>query len=228
MSALDLVPILKQHRPFAWFSSFGLALLYAEEAWASYNIWPRRALDQALLMVALVTAIASAGYLLSFLAPPLLVSETWDHSRAWGVFSNVTAWSAGITVAVNVLVLGCLLYLVDLDLVATYTLLRDLYVYTFSAILFFHGMLLYVRYMTFLYRTPGHLQPTKVIATSAAVGVLILIVVGFLFTLDIRHLETALPSEEGMLGLHVYGRFLYLLSLLLAAYAWHLRWIADH
>lgn len=228
MSALDLVPIMKQHRPFAVLSSLGLALLYAEEGWASYNFWSQRSPSDALALIAAVTAITFAGYLISFLVPPLLVRDTWDHPRAWGVFSNVTAWSAGITVMVNLIAFALLAVLVNFDLVASYNLLRDLYIYTLMAMLFFHGLLLYVRYMHYLYQTPDHVQPLKVVAASVGLGVVILLAGGFVFLLDFYHLENAPLAERGMLGLHIYVRALYALTLTLAAYAWHLRWIADH
>ena len=228
MSALDLMPTLKQHRPFAIFSSFGLALLYTELSWASYNFWSKRSCDEAVMLTALTTLIALGGYLISFFVPPMLVRETWDHPRAWGVFSNVTIWSVGITVVLNMIELAFLLYLVGFNLVASYNLLRDIYVYTFFAMLFFHGLLLYVRYVTFLYQTPDHVQPLKVIASSLGVGLVILFVGGFLFLIDLYHLENAPATLQGVMGLHVYGRGLYLCTLATAAYAWHLRWIADH
>lgn len=228
LSALELGPLLKQHRPFAVVSSFGLALLYLEEGWAGYSFWSRRPPGEALVLVLLATLIAFIGYLVSFLVPPMLVAESWDHPRAWGILSNVTAWSIGVTVVVNAAVFGLLLYLVNFNLVATYNLLRDIYIYTLVAMLFFHGLLLYVRYLTYLYTTPEFIQPIKVVAASVGIAVVIFIVAGFLFSLDIHRLETAASPEEGMIGLHVYLRSLYLLTLIIAAYAWHLRWIADH
>jgi hypothetical protein len=228
LSALDLMPALKQHRPFAILSSFGLALLYTELSWASYNFWSHRSFGEALTLTALITLIAFVGYLISFFVPPMLVRETWDHLRAWGVFSNVTAWSVAMTIALNVIEFALLLYLVNFDLVASYNLLRDVYVYTFFAMLFFHGLLLYVRYVTFLYLTPDHAQPLKVVVASLGVGLIILFVGGFLFLIDLYHLENAPPAMQGLMGLHVYGRGLYLFTLAAAAYAWHLRWLADH
>ena len=228
MSALDLMPTLKQHRPFAVLSSFGLAFMYAELGWASYNFWSPRSGNEALSLIALMTLIAFIGYLISFFVPPMLVRDTWDHPRAWGVFSNVTIWSLGITIALNVIEFALLLDLVNFDLIASYNLLRDVYVYTFFAMLFFHGLLLYVRYVTFLYQTPDHVQPLKVIAASLGVGLIILFVGGFLFLIDFYHLENTPVAAQGIMGLHVYGRGLYLLTLAIAAYAWHLRWIADH
>ncbi len=228
MSALDLMPTLKQHRPFAVLSSFGLALLYAELGWASFQFWSPRSATEALALTSAITLIAFVGYLISFLVPPMLVRDTWDHPRAWGVLSNVTAWSVGITVVLNLIEYGLLLYLVNFDLIATYNLLRDVYVYTFFAMLFFHGLLLYVRYVTFLYQTPDHVQPLKVVTASLGVGLILLFVGGFLFLLDLYHLEKTAPALQGIMGLHVYGRGLYLFTLAIAAYAWHLRWLADH
>ncbi|MEW5717354.1 MAG: hypothetical protein AB1817_01885, partial [Chloroflexota bacterium] len=217
MSALDLTSTLKQHRPFAALSSVGLALMYAELGWASYNFWSHRSSNEALTLTVAMTLLAFGGYLISFFVPPLLVRDTWDHPRAWGVFSNVTIWSIGITIALNVIEFGLLLYLVKFDLVASYTLLRDVYVYTLFAILFFHGLLLYVRYVTFLYQTPDHVQPLKVIAASLGVGLIILFVGGFLFLLDLYHLENTATAQQGLLGLHVYARGLYLWTLAIAA-----------
>lgn len=228
MSALDLLPTLKQHRPFAILSSVGLALLYAELSWASFLFWSARALDEAVTLTAIITLLAFVGYLISFFVPPMLVRETWNHPRAWGVLSNVTAWSVGITIVLNLAEFGLLLYLVNFDLVASYNLLRDVYVYTFFALLFFHGLLLYVRYVTFLYQTPDHAQPLKVVAASLGVGLLLLFVGGFLFLIDLYHLEKTSAALQGLMGLHVYGRGLYLFTLAIAAYAWHLRWLADH
>lgn len=228
LSALDLAPILKQHRPFAILSSLGLALLYAEEGWASHSFWPARSTNDAAVLIALVTLTTFVGYLISFLLPPRLVADTWDHPRAWGILSQVTAWSMGITIAVNVVAFALLLYLVDVNLVATYNLLRDVYIYTLVAMLFFHGLLLYVRYMEHLYQTPGFVQPIKVVASSVGIAIVLLVVAGFLFTLDLHRLQLAPPAQEGLIGLHVYLRSLYLLTLILGAYAWHLRWIADH
>lgn len=228
MSAVDdITPILKEHRPFAVASSFALALLYTEEAWASYNFWSQRPLNQAVLLTALITIVALIGYLISFFFP-LTMIKTWDHPRPWGVFSNLAAWSAGITAAVNVILFVMLLYLVQFDFTASYTLLRDVYVYTLFGMVFFHGLLLYVRYMQYLYQMPDFVQPMKVISASVGIGIVILVVGGFLFLLDLYHFENAPASIQPMLGLHIYARALYALTLALAAYAWHLRWIADH
>ncbi len=227
MNTMDLAPILKEHRPFAVLSSFALAVLYAEEAWASYNFWSHRPLREAVPLIVSVTLVALIGYLISFFYPPMLI-KTWDHPRPWGVFSNLAAWSAGIVAAMNVILYALLLYLVQFDFTASYNLLRDVYVYTLFGMVFFHGLLLYVRYMHYLYQMPDFVQPIKVISVSVGMGVVMLGVGAFLFLLDLYHFENAPAAIQPMLGLHVYTRALYALTLAIAAYAWHLRWIADH
>ena len=228
MSALDLIPILKQHRQFAILASIGLAGLYAEEGWASYVFWSPRPLNEALVIIAIVALVALVGYLVAFFYPPTLVSATWDHPRPWGVFTSVVAWSAVITIAINVIIFGILLYLVQFDFTASYTLLRDIYIYTLFGMVFFHGMLFYIRYMHYLYSVPDFVQPLKVISASVGIGVVMLVVAGFLFLLDLYHFENAPAAIQPLMGLHVYVRALYALTLALLAYVWHLRWIGDH
>jgi hypothetical protein len=228
LSALDLVPIFKQHRQFALLSSIGLALLYVEEGWAGFVFWSHRSTGEALILIGIIGGIALIGYLASFFFPPTLVSATWDHPRPWGVFSQVTAWSAGIVLITNVVIYLLLLYLTQFDFTASYTLLRDVYVYAVFGVCYFHGLLLYVRYMHYLYSMPDFVQPLKVISASVGVGVIMLVVAAFLFLLDFYHFENAATAIQPLLGLHVYVRALYALTLALGAYAWHLRWIADH
>ena len=227
LSTIDLAPILKEHRPFIITSSFGLALLYTEDAWASYNFWSHRPLNEALPLIVLITLIALIGYLISFFFPLTLI-RTWVHPRPWGIFTNLVAWSAGIVVVLNVILYALLLYLVQFDFTASYNLLRDIYVYTLFGIVLFHGFLLYIRYMHYLYQMPDFVQPMKVISASVGMGVVILVGGGFLFLLDLYGFGNAPAALQPALGLHIYVRALYALTLALAAYAWHLRWIGDH
>jgi hypothetical protein len=228
LSTLELVPILKMHRPFAVLASLGLAGLYAEEGWASYALWSHRTPNEAAAIVIAIVLIALIGYLISFFVPPMRVNENWNYPRPWGVFSTITAMSGAITVVFNIIIYILLLSLVDFDLTASYMLLRDIYVYTALGLLFFHGFLLYIRYMHYLYSVPGFVQPMKVIAVSAGSGLVLLAAAGFLFLLDLYHWSSAPVAVQPIMGLHIYVRAIYALTLALTAYAWHFRWIADH
>jgi len=228
LSAVELVPILNKHRPFVFLASLGLALLYAEEAWAAFIFWSHRSFTEGVVFTAMIAGVAFCGLLFSFLFPPTLVSHTWDHPRPWGVFIDVTTWSAGITVVFSLIEYILLLFLVQFDFTASYNLLRDVYVYTLFSLIFFHGLLLYVRYMHYLYSMPDFVQPIKVISASVALGAAMLLGGGFLFLLDLYHFENAPAAIQPMMGLHIYARALYAFTLGLAAFVWHVRWIADH
>ena len=68
----------------------------------------------------------------------------------------------------------------------------------------------------------------KRIAASGGIGVIIFVVVITFLPMDLQSINAASASLRGIVGLHIYGRDLYLITLALGAYAWHLRWIADH
>ncbi|MBI3536720.1 MAG: hypothetical protein HY070_04055 [Chloroflexi bacterium] len=228
MNPLDLVPYFKEHRVFAILSSIGLAGLYAEEGWATFVFWSRRSANEATLWIGMIALIVFCGYLLSFFYPPSRLNAAWKYPRAWGIFSRITALSLAIALATNVIAMMLLFFLADGNLIGAYHLLRDGYVYTLAGLIIFHGLLLYVRYLRYIYHSFGAPFPGKVIGASAGIAILILLIVGFIFAIDLRQLELAPLAEQGILGLHTYGRGLYLLTLLLGAYAWHFRWIADH
>jgi hypothetical protein len=228
LSALELVPIFKDHRHFAVLVSFGLAFLYVEEAWAGYVFWSHRPLQEALILIGVIGMIVLVGYLASFLFPPLLISANWNPPRPWGVFVTVTAWSYAIVVIANVISYILMLYLTQFDLTASYILLRDVYAYAAFGMFFCHGLLLYVRYAQYLYTMPDFVQPIKIVAVSFGTGMVALIIAGFLFLLDLYHFQNVLPEIQPMAGLHLYGRALYAMTLAIAVWVWHLRWIADH
>ncbi|MBI3913423.1 MAG: hypothetical protein HY327_04455 [Chloroflexi bacterium] len=228
MNPLELLPYLKAHRSFALGSSIALALLYAEEGWATFTFWSNRPVNEATNLIVALIVITFAGYLISFLLPPQMVNASWKYPRAWGVFIRVAAMSFALVIATNVAAFAILLILAGGNLVAVYNLLRDVYLYTLVGILIFHGLLLYVRYLRYIYHAFGAPPPSKVIGASAGIAVLIVLIVGFLFAIDLHSLDTAPLAQQGVVGLHVYGRALYLLTVMLAAFGWHLRWVGDH
>ena len=122
-----------------------------------------------------------------------------------------------------------LLILAGLDLTAAYVLLKDIYFYALVTVVLFHGLLYYVRHMHWLYEEFGAADsPLKPIAASGGIGAMIFIVTIVFLPLDLQGINTASASQPSIIGLHLYARDLYLLTLALGAYAWHLRWLADH
>jgi hypothetical protein len=219
--------ILQRHRPFFIFASLALAALYAEEVWAANLFWGRLSPANTWLTVLFVILVVAVGNGLAFVLPAIIVRPE-DFPRPVGAFSMATAIGialAGVTAGLALLIL---LRMTSFSLDAAYILLKDVYVYTLVAVLF-HGLTYYVRHMHWLYENFGGADsPFKPIAASVGVGAVIFIITIVFLPLDLNGVAAAPAALRGITGLHLYGRDLFLLTLVLAGYAWHLRWIADH
>lgn len=230
-AAPRIPPPLERQRGFALGLSLAMALLYAELGF--FHSLARGGPDRmtAFAIVGAAFVLTYLVYLASFAVPP------WLHRhprgalppqvlellfRHWGV-------AAGLILSGTAVVLGLYLYLTSLDLVAAYNLLKDLALYA-AAGCAFHGLLLYVRYATYLYQVHQE-DRLKMIVATVSIGILLMVLTLYLLTLDItylRMLEAARDPRQGLVGLHIYGRGLYLAGVALTAYAWHIRWIGDH
>lgn len=219
--------IMRRHRAFLLFAALGLAGLYAEEAWAATQFWGRLPSGQSFGIGLLLALIALVGNGLAFILPASLVRPE-EFPRPVGAFSMATALGAAIAAVTSGLALLILLALTSFQIDSAYILLKDVYVYTLLAVLF-HGLLYYVRHMHWLYdRFGGSDVPLKPIVASAGVGAVLFVLTIILLPLDLQGINAAPAALRGITGLHLYGRDLYLLTLAIGGYAWHLRWIADH
>ncbi len=219
--------VLYRHRPFMLVAALALSGLYAEEAWAAVQFWPRLAPLANWSLGGLIVLVALLGQALAFLLPPTRVHPE-NYPRPVGAFAQATALGIGIALVTNAMVLGLLLLLVGFNIEAAYNLLKDVYVYTLLAVLI-HGLIYYVRHMHWLYDQFGSADsPLKPIAATGGIGAIIFIIALTFLPLDLQSINAAEPALRGLVGLNVYVRDLYLLTLALGVYAWHLRWIADH
>jgi hypothetical protein len=219
--------ILRRHRPFMIAAAFALGLLFAEEAWAATQLWPATGPGAQLLIGASILLIVIAGNALAFLLPVNRVHPE-RFERPVGAFASATGQGLAIAVLTNAVAFFLLLGLAGFSLEAAYNLLRDVYVYTLVAVLF-HCLLYYVRHMHWLYDKFGSADsPFKPIAASGGIALIIFVLIITFLPMDLQSINTVSGSMRGIVGLHVYGRDLYLITLAMGAYAWHLRWIADH
>jgi hypothetical protein len=213
--------------------SLALGGLIVVESWGVAQITSAQFLTQppsnnALALAALAVLVTVLGNLFAFVLPPRLVIPE-NFPRPVGAFAQATGYSIIITFCTFVLVFFILLAQAGFSLDAAVLLLKDLYFYALAAVLLFHGLLYYVRQMHWLYEEYGGADsPLKPIAASGGIGILIFVTALALIPLDLQTITNAPPSQRGIVGLFIYGRDLYLLTLALGAYAWHLRWIADH
>lgn len=219
--------ILYRHRPFMIAAALALSGLVVEEAWAVTQFYSRRSPGEQLLIGMLVLLVALVGNELAFLLP-----LGWVHPekfvRPVGAFASATAQGVAITIATNAVALLWLLNLAGFNLESAYILLKDVYVYTLAGVLI-HGLLYYVRHMHWLYDEFGGADsPFKPIAASGGLALVIFVLTVTFLPMDLQSIGAVSGPLHGLFGLHIYGRDLYLITLALGAYAWHLRWIADH
>jgi len=222
---------LRKHRGFVLFASLAFSLLYAElgvfHTLAQSAVGP----VTATIVITLAFVLTFSAHLASFAVPPRIYRNPRGDLPPQVLallFQHWTA-SAGIILAGTAAVLGLYLYLTSLDLIAAYNLLKDLAIYALTGC-GFHGLLLYVRYAAYLYLVHQE-DRFKMMAATMGIGVLLVVLTLYLFTLEITHLsrlEAALDPRVGLVGLHVYGRGFLLAGMAFAAYAWHIRWIGDH
>ena len=209
-------------------SAFLLALLYAEEAWGLAHLWPNRSQPESTFFLVGIAMVAGAGTLLAFFLP-VRGADPSKFPRPWGVMAAVTTQSALITIVTNAIVFVLYLLLVRFDIRAVSTILKDVYLFTLITIVFFHGLLLYIRYMHYLYYAYGGADTVaKPLLASGGLAAIVLIVGLYLFAFDIQAVNQTPEASRAVVSLHVYLRDLYLFSLVFVAYAWHIRWLADH
>jgi hypothetical protein len=219
--------ILRRHRPFMIAAGIALSGLVVEEAWAVTQFSSQPSPGTQLLITMLILLVALVGNELAFLLPLGRVHPE-KFARPVGAFASATAQGLAIMIVTNAVAFFLLLSLAGFDLETAYILLKDVYVYTLVAVLF-HGLLYYVRHMHWLYDKFGSADsPFKPIAASGGIGAVIFIITITFLPMDLQSVNAAGASLRGLFGLHIYGRDLYLITLALGAYAWHLRWIADH
>lgn len=225
---VDVRKILRRHQPFLIASAFAVGGLVAIEAWGVAQFFAARPVSERWLWGGFAVLLAIAGNALALLVPARMVVPE-KFPRPVGAFAQATGIGIGITVATFVIVFFVLLALVGFELEAAVMLLKDLYFYGLVTIVLFHALLYYVRQMHWLYDEFGGADsPLKPIAASGGFGVLMFVVALALLPLDLQTITNAAPAQRGIVGLFIYGRDLYLITLALGAYVWHMRWIADH
>ena len=225
---VDVRKILNRHRPFLLAAALGLGGLVAIEAWGVAQFFPQPAPNNQMWVGLFAVVVAIVGNGMAFLPPPRFIAPE-NFPRPVGAFAQATAYGAGITLVSFVIIFFCLWYQASFALDAAVLLLKDLYFYALATVILFHGLLYYVRQMHWLYEEFGGADsPLKPIAASGGIGLMIFVITIVFLPLDLQTVVNAPEAMRGIVGLFTYGRDLYLLTLALAAYAWHFRWIADH
>jgi hypothetical protein len=229
-SAPHIPAPVEKYRGFVLFASLAFPLLYAE-----LGIFHALAHSTdpvlATAIIATVFVLTALVYVASFTIPARVRRDPAGDlpPQVLELLFRHWAGAAGIIFAGAAAALALYLYMTELDLVAAYNLLKDLSIYAVAGCAL-HGLLLYVRYAAYLYHVHQE-DRFKMIVATVGIGVLLVVFTLYLFTLEIVHLgrlEAAHDPQVGLVGLHIYGRGLFLAGVAFAAYAWHIRWLGDH
>jgi hypothetical protein len=93
-------------------------------------------------------------------------------------------------------------------------------------VIYYQLLVAFVRYLNFLYREKMD-NATKVIVFEVGLVLLTLVLGLYLLTLDVLSLARS-PDPTGVIGLHVAVRDIWMTIIILVAYGWHLKRVADH
>lgn len=223
-------PLEGSHTRFAVVSAACFALLYTETGAYSVRTAGTRDPNQMAVLLAVASVLVFGGFLASLVLP------VRRHELPAGDFANARPILQSLT---DQLVMGSLVFvaasfgalmiyvwLVWPNLVSIYNLVKDLFIYTMTGLIYYQGLVTFVRYLTYLYATRMD-NATKVISFELGLGVLTLVLGLYLLTLDVNSLA-ATSDPTGLTGLHIVGRDIWMTILILLAYMWHLKRVADH
>ena len=225
-----LPPLEGSHTRFAVVSAAFFALLFTETG--AYNVRTAGTRDpnQTAALLVVASVLVFGGFLASLVLPVRRHElPEGDFNNARPILRSLTdqmVMGSLVVVTASFSALMIYVWLVWPNLASVYNLVKDLFIYTMTGILYYQGLVTFVRYLTFLYA--AHMDnATKVISFEVALGVLTLILGLYLLTLDVNSLAVTVDAS-GLTGLHVVVRDIWMTILILLAYVWHLMRVADH
>jgi hypothetical protein len=223
-------PLSGTHTRFALFAATAFALLYTETGAYSVRMVGTSHPDETAALLVLAFLVVFGGFLGSMTLPVRRHSfpkgEFSDATPALHSLSDQVLLGSAIFAVASAASLGIYLFLVWPNLVAAYNLVKDLFIYTIVGIVYYQLLVAFVRYLNFLYREKMD-NATKVMVFEAGLILLTLILGLYLLTLDVLSLARV-ADPTGVIGLHVAVRDIWMTIIILVAYGWHLKRVADH
>jgi hypothetical protein len=225
-----LPPLEGSHTRFAVVSAACFALLYTETGAYSVRTAGTRDPNQMALLLGVASLLIFGGFLSSLVLPVRRHEfPVGDFANARPVVQSLTdqfVMGSLLFVAASCGALVIYVWLVWPNLVSVYNLVKDLFIYTMTGLIYYQLLVTFVRYLTYLYATRMD-NATKVIAAELGFGVFTLVMGLYLLTLDVNSL--ALTSDaSGLTGLHIAVRDIWMAILIMLGYGWHLKRVADH
>ena len=224
----DTIPAIGlKHPTFLLIASLGFAALYAELLFfvaTYYGNSLGTGLNVALI-AAVFVGLAGAVYV-SFTLPHRLYQSRFNNYSP--IIFLIVEWTAAVILllAANGLVLLAGVFLVDGRLEAVAELLRSIALYAVVMIILYHGLIVYVRYVRFLYEREMH-ESYKIVSFAGVLAVVVMIVTLYLLQFDLGRMGGTQPNV-GWLALHLSIRDVLLLTMTFFVFIWHATVLADH
>ena len=220
-------PISLKHPVFLLISSLGFAALYAELLFFAATYYHNR-LDYA-VNVALIAGVFGLNLVMfwaSFVLPHRYYRSRYDEYSP--IIFLISQWVLSIVMLIfsGFITLGAGILLVDGKLDAVGELLRSITLYSIVAIIMFHGLVIYVRYVRFLYEREMH-ESYKIVSFAGVMAVVFMIVTLYLLQFDLGRMGGGAPDQP-WLSLHLSIRCVSLLALAFYVFLWHASVLADH
>jgi hypothetical protein len=223
----DFIPAINKNHPrFTISICLAFAALYAELIYfvaSYYNNLPNSTLAG---LVVGIFVLTFGGYLASIVLPHrFFKSHFEDYSP---IMFLAREWTAAvvITTSVTLLTLAAGIWAVNGDLGAVGETIRSLALYGLAGAVLLHGILLYVRYVRYLYERELH-QSYKIVTIAGVSVVLAAILILYFLPFDLGRMGGH-ELNAGFLALHLSIRDVGLIVTTLFILFWHFTCLADH
>lgn len=223
----DTIPAIGvRHSRFQLAVCLAFAALYAELTYFAasyYNSLPNNTL---IMLVAGVFLLAFGGYFAAMTLPHRIFKPKFHEFSPIMFLTWEWTLSIVITVLVTLLTLGCGIWAVKGDLGAVGEIIRSLALYGLTGSILLHGIVMYVRYVRYLYEREMH-QSYKIVTVGGVSAVIATVLILYFLPFDLGRMGGH-EANAAFLALHLTIRDVGLIVTTLFILMWHFTCLADH
>lgn len=223
----DVIPsIAKRHLRFLLASCLAFAALYTELIYFAASYYNNLSNTTLAELLSGVFVLSFGGYFTAATLPHKIFKSRFNNYSP--IIFLTTEWSVSIaiTVVTTLLTLGAGIWAVNGDLGAVSEVIRSLALYGLAGCILLHGIILYVRYVRYLYEREMH-QSYKIVAIAGVSVIVALALILYLLPFDLGRMGGSGPNA-GFLTLHLTIRDVTLVVTTLFILMWHFTCLADH
>jgi hypothetical protein len=228
---IDILPAVStKHPTFVIITALAFAFLYAELIVFIPLYYNRLTLENSTvwLVAGGVFALIGISVWASFSLPHRLYFPR--IKRYSPIIFLMREWAVGaiILIVASLISIGAGIYLIGGNLEAIAEMIRAFGLYALVLNVLFHGMVLFARYVRYLYDRNLD-QSYKVVSVAGGAALVVLVMSIYLFSQDFSRMASASgTADAGLLMLHLSLRGIFLLSICIYCIAWLFSVLADH